>query len=81
MRRIVLDTSVVVAGLRTRLEAGNAVLQLVAEGRLIALATLPLYLEYEDVLKRPEHRLAQECPLRTLINITWRGREHSALSG
>ena len=30
--RIVLDTSVVVAGLRTRLGAGNAVLRLVAQG-------------------------------------------------
>src|SRR5258707_7735030 len=58
MRRIVLDTSVVVAGLRTQLGAGNAVLRLVATRRLVALATPPLFLEYEDVLKRPEHRLA-----------------------
>src|ERR1019366_1122714 len=57
MRKIVLDTSVVVAGLRTRLGAGNAVLRLVAERRLVLLATPPLFLEYEDVLKRPEHRL------------------------
>jgi putative PIN family toxin of toxin-antitoxin system len=56
--RIVLDTSVVVAGLRTRLGAGNAVLRLVAEKRVTILATPPLFLEYEDVLKRPEHRLA-----------------------
>jgi putative PIN family toxin of toxin-antitoxin system len=56
--RIVLDTSVVVAGLRTRLGAGNAVLRLVAEDRVKLLATPPLFLEYEDVLKRPEHRLA-----------------------
>jgi len=55
---IVLDTSVVVAGLRTRLGAGNAVLRLVAERRIRLLATPPLFLEYEDVLKRPEHRLA-----------------------
>jgi len=54
----VLDTSVVVAGLRTRLGAGNAVLHLVAERRVRLLATPPLFLEYEDVLKRPEHRLA-----------------------
>src|SRR6267143_4773154 len=58
MRRIVLDTSVVVAGLRTQSGAGNAVLRLVAKRRLVALATPPLFLEYEDVLKRPEHRLA-----------------------
>jgi putative PIN family toxin of toxin-antitoxin system len=54
----VLDTSVVVAALRTRLGAGNAVLRLVAQRRVTALATPPLFLEYEDVLKRPEHQLA-----------------------
>lgn len=58
IKRIVLDTSVVVAGLRTRDGAGNAVLRLVAARKLVMLATPPLFLEYEDVLKRPEHRLA-----------------------
>src|SRR5271169_3083854 len=57
MKTIVLDTSVLVSALRTRLGAGNAVLRLVAERRLVILATPPLFLEYEDVLKRPEHRL------------------------
>src|SRR5215472_17206605 len=55
--KIVLDTSVVVAGLRTRLGAGNAVLRLSAAKKVRLLATPPLFLEYEDVLKRPEHRL------------------------
>src|SRR5260370_38570925 len=58
MRRVGVDTSVVVAGLRTQLGGGNAVLRLVATRRLVALATPPLFLEYEDVLKRSEHRLA-----------------------
>jgi putative PIN family toxin of toxin-antitoxin system len=58
IRRIVLDTSVVVAAVRTRLGAGNAVLRLVANGSLVPLATPPLFLEYEEVLKRPEQRLA-----------------------
>ena len=57
MRRIVLDTSVVVAGLRSRLGASNALLRLVANRRLRLLATPPLFLEYEEVLKRPEQRL------------------------
>jgi putative PIN family toxin of toxin-antitoxin system len=57
MRRVVIDTSVVVAGLRTRMGAGNAVLRLVADRRLLLLASPPLFLEYEDVLKRPEHQL------------------------
>jgi len=58
IQRVVLDTSVLVAGLRTRLGAGNAVLRLVATKRLTTLATPPLFLEYEDVLKRAEQRLA-----------------------
>jgi len=37
--------------------AGNAVLRLVADRRLLLLASPPLFLEYEDVLKRPEHQL------------------------
>ena len=56
-RRIVLDTSIIVAALRTRRGAANAVLRLVARRRLVALATPPLVLEYEDVLKRPEQQL------------------------
>jgi putative PIN family toxin of toxin-antitoxin system len=45
------------------LGAGNAVLRLVAEKRIRLLATPPLFLEYEDVLKRPEHRLAHRLSL------------------
>jgi predicted nucleic acid-binding protein len=52
--RVVLDTSVVVAGLRSRLGGANAMLRLVAQKRIIALATPPLFLEYEEVLRRPE---------------------------
>jgi len=57
MRRVVLDTSIMVAALRTRRGAANAVLRLVARRRLVVLATPPLFLEYEEVLKRPEQQL------------------------
>lgn len=57
IRRVVLDTSVVVAALRTALGAANGVLRLVAKRILVPLATPPLFIEYEDVLKRPEQRL------------------------
>jgi putative PIN family toxin of toxin-antitoxin system len=56
--RVVLDTSVLVAGLRSRLGASNQVLRNVAEGRCIPLVTTAVFLEYEAVLLRPEHRLA-----------------------
>jgi putative PIN family toxin of toxin-antitoxin system len=63
MRRIILDTSVVVAGLRTRSGAGNTVLRLIASRRLVPLASPPLFLEYEEVLRRAEQRLAHGLTL------------------
>ena len=56
--RVVLDTSVLVAGLRSRLGASNRVLREVAEGRCTPLCTTAVFLEYEAVLLRPEQRLA-----------------------
>ena len=56
MLRIVLDTSVIVAALRSRFGAGNAVLRHVAAGEFVPLVTPALFLEYEEVLKRPEQR-------------------------
>jgi putative PIN family toxin of toxin-antitoxin system len=56
--RVVVDTSVIVAGLRSQLGASNRILTLVAGGQFIPLVTTALFLEYEDVLYRPEQRLA-----------------------
>ncbi|MBK7657963.1 MAG: putative toxin-antitoxin system toxin component, PIN family [Betaproteobacteria bacterium] len=55
--RIVLDTSVVVSAFRSRLGASNLLLQRVATGSLRPLVTTALFLEYEEVLLRAEHRL------------------------
>jgi len=57
MWRVVLDTCVLTAGLRSRHGASNALLKLVATERLRPLCTTALYLEYEAVLLRPEQRL------------------------
>lgn len=56
--RVVLDTSVLVSGLRSQLGASNRVLRAVAEKRCIPLVTTGVFLEYEAVLLRPEQRLA-----------------------
>jgi putative PIN family toxin of toxin-antitoxin system len=66
VQRIVLDTSVVVAGLRSRLGAANALLRLVANRHLRLLATPPLFLEYEEVLKRPEQCLAHRLSIEEI---------------
>ncbi|WP_293531872.1 putative toxin-antitoxin system toxin component, PIN family [Phenylobacterium sp.] len=52
-----LDTSVLVAALRSRTGASNLILRRVAEGDLRPVVTTPLWLEYEAVLTRPEHQL------------------------
>lgn len=57
MERIVLDTNVLVAGLQSRNGASNRILRAVPEGRFELLLSVPLFLEYEAVLKRPERRL------------------------
>jgi putative PIN family toxin of toxin-antitoxin system len=56
--RVVLDTSVLVAGLRSQLGASSRVLYAVAERRCIPLVTTAVFLEYEAVLLRSEQRLA-----------------------
>jgi putative PIN family toxin of toxin-antitoxin system len=58
--RVILDTSVVVAALRSRDGASWAVLEQVSSGRLQLAATTALFLEYEEVLKRGDHRLSME---------------------
>jgi putative PIN family toxin of toxin-antitoxin system len=56
--RVVLDTSVLVAGLRSRRGASNRILIAVAEQRCTPLVSTALFLEYEAVLMRPEQQLA-----------------------
>lgn len=51
-----LDSSVMVSAFRSRHGASYALLGLVADRQLVPLATPALFLEYEDVLKRPEQR-------------------------
>ncbi len=53
--RVVLDTNVLVAASRSSRGASFALLRLLRAGRFALLASVPLLLEYEAVLKRPEH--------------------------
>ncbi len=56
--RVVVDTSVLVAGLRSRLGASNRMLMAIANRRVRPLVTTAVFLEYEAVLLRAEQRLA-----------------------
>lgn len=56
--RLVLDTSVLVAAIRSDLGASAVLLQAALQKKMTMLATVPLVLEYEAVLMRSEHLAA-----------------------
>ena len=58
MKRLVLDTDVVVAGMRSPRGASAALLRAAREQTVTVLASLPLALEYEAVCTLYEHRRA-----------------------
>lgn len=53
--RVVLDTNVWVAASRSAEGSASAVIRALWKGRYRLLLSVPLALEYEAVLKRPEH--------------------------
>jgi putative PIN family toxin of toxin-antitoxin system len=56
--RVVLDTNVLVAASRSRLGASFTLLRALRSGRYKALVSVPLMLEYEAVLSRPDQLIA-----------------------
>ena len=56
--RLVLDTNVLVAALRSKEGASAALLRAVHDGRFVAIANAALFAEYESVLNRPENLAA-----------------------
>ena len=56
--RVVLDTDVVVAAMRSPRGASAAIVRAARQGRATLLLSMPVALEYEAVCCRAEHRLA-----------------------
>ena len=52
MHKIVIDTNVVISGLRSQLGASYRLLQLIGTGKFEIALSVPLVLEYESVAKR-----------------------------
>ncbi len=80
---VVLDTSVIVAGLRSSAGASSEVLKQLGNRTFQIAASPGIFLEYEEVLKREEHRLPPDqveaflselaaviCPVQ--IHFFWR---------
>ena len=61
LKRIILDTNVLVSAFTSAEGASRRVLRHILQGRWQAIVSLPLFLEYEDVLNRSE--IISRCPL------------------
>ncbi len=69
MLRVVIDTNILIAARRSRSGASNALLPAIDDGTLRMLVSVPLFLEYEAVLSRPEHLLAAGLTLPAINNV------------
>ena len=69
MVRVVLDTNILVAGLRSRQGASFQVLKQIGDRRITPLLTISLFLEYEAVLKRPEHAIVHRFAAKEIDEI------------
>lgn len=70
--RVVLDTDVLIAGMRSPTGASRQITRLIGSTQLEAVATVPMILEYEAVLKRQEHLTAAGLTMEqvdTLIDV------------
>jgi putative PIN family toxin of toxin-antitoxin system len=67
--RVVLDTSVLVAALRSSVGASSLLVKAVLRGDLKPLISVPLVLEYEAVLTRPEHLRASGFTAQEAVKI------------
>lgn len=51
--RVILDTNVIIAGLRSSAGASHAILLAIHRRQLTPVISVPLLMEYEEVCKRP----------------------------
>ena len=76
--RAVLDTSVLVAGIRSNRGASRELLRMVLDEQLKPLVSVSLVLEYEAVLTRPEHVHASDLDeeaIKELLKVIVRAGE------
>ncbi len=66
---LVLDTSALVAGVRSPQGASAEILQRILKGQLQAACSVPLFFEYEAVLLRPEQLSAAGASPSDITNL------------
>lgn len=65
----VLDTNVLVAAVRSPSGASAEILRQSIKGKFGVLCSVPMFLEYESVLLRPEQLLAAKVNAKDVINL------------
>lgn len=53
--RLILDTNIFVSALKSNMGASYAIISQLPSDQFQIALTIPLYIEYQDVLTRPEH--------------------------
>ena len=66
--KCVLDTNILVAAIRSPQGASSALMKLTLTNKLSPLVSVPLFLEYESVLLRPEHLAASKLTKSKVLN-------------
>jgi putative PIN family toxin of toxin-antitoxin system len=66
---VVIDTNVVVAALRSPAGASAEIMRRILRGKIKAVASLPLFIEYEAVLLRPAHLQAAGVSRKAVNNL------------
>lgn len=64
-----LDTNVLVAAIRSPSGASAEILRRVLQGKVSALCSVPLFMEYEAVLLRQEHLTAAAANVQDVVNV------------
>jgi putative PIN family toxin of toxin-antitoxin system len=67
--RLVLDTDVFVAAVRSPAGASAELVRRIRQRRAVMLATVPLFIEYEAVATRPEHLAAAGATRADVLNV------------
>ncbi|SFL48088.1 putative toxin-antitoxin system toxin component, PIN family [Methylobacterium pseudosasicola] len=67
--RLVLDTNILVAALRSPSGGSAALLRRIRAGEIRMLLSVPLFLEYEAVALRPEHLQAAGISAADVVNV------------
>jgi putative PIN family toxin of toxin-antitoxin system len=68
MLKLVLDTNILIKARRSRVGASNALLRMADQGTFRMMVSVPLFLEYEAVLTRPEHLLTSRLTARQALD-------------